>query len=148
LAALAAGSAMFWTLKWPLPNLAAELPADLTVAGAQTAAPNPQAIAKLLGGGHRMIGPPPTGMQTSGQTASSRAVQAASRMHLAGVVSSGKQEGIALIAMDGKPAKPFSVGQRVDGDLLLQSVTPTRASLGTEIKGPAVVTLELPLRKG
>jgi len=51
--------------------------------------------------------------------------------------------GVALIAVDGKPAKPYAVGARVDSDLVLQSVGLRTASIGPA-QGARSVLLELP----
>jgi general secretion pathway protein C len=56
------------------------------------------------------------------------------RFALLGVVSprsaGAAREGLALIAVDGKPAKAFRVGAKVDGEQVLQSVGARSASLG------------------
>ena len=52
-------------------------------------------------------------------------------------------QGVALIAVDGKPAKAFGVGARLDSDLVLQSVSLRTASIGPA-QGAASVKLELP----
>lgn len=57
-----------------------------------------------------------------------------------GLDSSG---GVALIAVDGKPARPYAVGAALDGDLTLQSVARRSASIGPA-GGAASVVLELP----
>ena len=51
--------------------------------------------------------------------------------------------GVALIAVDGKPARAFTVGARLDGDLVLQSVARRSAAIGP-IGGAPSVVLELP----
>lgn len=51
--------------------------------------------------------------------------------------------GLAVIAIDGKPAKAFAVGSRVDNDLVLQSVGLRTASIGPA-QGARSVLLELP----
>ena len=51
--------------------------------------------------------------------------------------------GLALIAVDGKPARAFAVGARLDSDLVLQSVGLRTASLGSP-QGARSVLLELP----
>ena len=51
--------------------------------------------------------------------------------------------GLALIAVDGKPAKAFAVGARLDSDLVLQSVGLRTASIGPA-QGARSVLLELP----
>jgi general secretion pathway protein C len=70
-----------------------------------------------------------------------------SRFKLVGVVAprgARSANGLALISVDGKPAKPHAVGAPVDGSLVLQSVGHRRAELGTR-GGAAQVTLELPM---
>ena len=78
------------------------------------------------------------------------APEAPSRFKLIGVMaprSSAAQaepgNGVALIAIDGKPAKPYAVGARVDSDLVLQSVGLRTASIGPA-QGARSVLLELP----
>lgn len=70
----------------------------------------------------------------------------ASRFQLAGVVAPRTEdspEGIALIAIDGKPPKHFRVGGKVDGDWVLQSVGRRSASIGPA-QGEPIAVLELP----
>jgi general secretion pathway protein C len=59
-------------------------------------------------------------------------------------VAASSRDGAALIAVDGRPAKPFKVGSNVDAGLVLQAVEPRRAVLASSAQGPAVLTLELP----
>lgn len=69
----------------------------------------------------------------------------ASRFQLAGVMAPKVpgQQGIALLAVDGKMPKPYLVGAPIDGDLVLQSVSLRSASIGPSGQ-PAAVVLELP----
>jgi general secretion pathway protein C len=69
---------------------------------------------------------------------------AASRMSLLGVVADRSQKGAALIAVEGRPPKPYRVGTLVDEGLVLKSVEARKAVLAASMDGPAVVTLELP----
>ena len=76
--------------------------------------------------------------------------EAPSRFKLVGVMaprSSTAQaevgQGLALIAVDGKPAKPYAVGARLDSDLVLQAVGLRTASIGPA-QGARSVLLELP----
>lgn len=63
----------------------------------------------------------------------------ASRFKLLGVVAPrGGEGGVALIAVDGKPARAVRVGKSVDGDWLLQSVAARSASIGAQGGAPAV----------
>ena len=59
-----------------------------------------------------------------------------SRFALFGVIASGAR-GSALIAVDGKPAKPYSVGSSVGDRLVLRSVQARQAVLGMSGEGTA-----------
>lgn len=129
--ALAAASAAYWGLR-----LTARPPGM----PAPTAAPAPvaadmQAIARLLGA-------------VTAQTPQAAAAPVSSRFALVGVLA-GQQggSGAALIAVDGKPAKPYRVGATVDAGLVLQSLGPRQARLGAGQEGVTTVTLEMPVRK-
>lgn len=67
------------------------------------------------------------------------------RFQLVGVVAprGGAQGGVALIAVDGKPARAYRVGATIDGDTVLQQVRQRGASLGPR-DGVANVSLEIP----
>jgi general secretion pathway protein C len=76
--------------------------------------------------------------------------EAPSRFKLVGVMAPRSRtaqaevgQGLALIAVDGKPAKPYAVGARLDSDLVLQSVGLRTASIGPA-QGARSVLLELP----
>ena len=72
----------------------------------------------------------------------------ASRFGLIGIVANRSNGGVAVISVDGKPAKPFQVGSKIDDNLILQAVAARRADIGVDAKGPPVFTLELaPLKK-
>lgn len=129
--ALAAASAAYWGLR-----LTARPPGM----PAPTAAPAPvaadmQAMARLLGA-------------VTAQTPQAAAAPVSSRFALVGVLA-GQQggSGAALIAVDGKPAKPYRVGATVDAGLVLQSLGPRQARLGAGQEGVTTVTLEMPMRK-
>jgi general secretion pathway protein C len=92
---------------------------------------DPAAVARLLGAG------PVT-------AAAATSASLASRFALVGVVADRSHKGAALIAVDGKPAKPFRVGAAVDEGLVLQSVESRRAVLAADTDGPPVLTLDLP----
>jgi general secretion pathway protein C len=72
-----------------------------------------------------------------------------SRFRLVGVAAprpgSVAGSGIALIAIDGKPPRPFRVGAAVEGDLRLRAIDLRTASLGSR-DGAATVILEIPPR--
>lgn len=69
----------------------------------------------------------------------------ASRFKLIGVVApkAGSEQGIALIAVDGKPPRPYRVGARLDRGLVLQSVATRSAAIGP-VEGATAVRLDLP----
>ena len=130
--ALAAASAAYWGLR-----LTARPPGM----PAPTAAPAPvaadvQAMARLLGAIPAQAAPQAAEPPVS------------SRFALVGVLA-GQQggSGAALIAVDGKPAKPYRVGATVDAGLVLQSLGPRQARLGAGQEGVTTVTLEMPVRK-
>ena len=80
------------------------------------------------------------------------APQAASRFKLLGIVApkvastnaTPSNHGVALIAVDGKMAKAYPVGARVDNDLVLQSVSLRTVSIGPSAQAAPTITLELP----
>ena len=129
LAALAAVSGTYWVLKSTDAN---SVPTATTAAGAGFAALDPQAVARALGGGG--VAP-----QTASQPSAARTPYT-----LVGVLADRQHGGAALIAIDGKAAKPYRVGAVVDGALVLQSVVGRRAVLASSMDGPAQVVLELP----
>ncbi|HEX6706319.1 MAG TPA: type II secretion system protein N [Albitalea sp.] len=68
-----------------------------------------------------------------------------SRFQLTGVMAPKVpgDQGVALIAVDGKLPRAYRVGAMIDGELVLQSVSLRTASIGPARGGPAVV-LEVP----
>ena len=128
LAALAAASAAYWVLGWVA---IAPLAPTAALAASGPAPVDPQAVARLLGGG--------VGVQ-----AVSVAQAAPSRYTLTGVVAGSSQRGYALISVDGQPARPFSVGSPVGDALVLQSVSARSAVLGATRDAPSALKLDLP----
>jgi len=126
--ALAAASIVFWGLRLAAPSDAIAPPA---VAKAQ-AEPDPAAVAQMLGA-------------VSAQSVAATP-EAASRFALLGVVADADQQGAALIAVDGKPARPFKVGATVAEGYVLQSVGTRAASLGASVDTSPALTLQLPTR--
>jgi general secretion pathway protein C len=128
--ALVAASAVYWGTRLSSAGGGSVAPAVV-----RTAAPaDPAVVARVLGAGPALA--------TAGPAASP-----ASRFSLLGVVASNGRDGAALIAVDGRPARPYRVGAQVEEGLVLQSVEPRRVALGSTPDGPPSVTLELPLRK-
>lgn len=129
--ALVAGSALFWGLR--LFVKAPQAPVQTTVA---------ELGAGARGDLTRVFGPDPVAVVQ----ASEPEPVADARFQLIGVVSprGGDQgvQGVALIAVDGKPAKAYRVGSVVDGQTTLQSVRARGAALGPR-GGAAQVALEI-----
>lgn len=124
--ALAAASLTYWGLRLlARPPVFASAPLVVSV----PLPPNPAVVARLLGA-----------------TAAQAAPQAslASRFALSGVVAGAPGGGAALIAVDGKPARPFRVGGLIEEGLVLQSASARQATLGQSRDGPALVTLDMP----
>ena len=71
----------------------------------------------------------------------------ASRFQLQGVMAGDASQGAALIAVDGKAAKPIRVGGVVTDGLVLQSAQGRRVTLGATLEGAPTLTLELPAKK-
>ncbi len=125
LAFLLAASVAYWVLRWPQPVL---LPVEMDAPAAP--APDAQALARVLGGG--------------GASAQTATVAEPSRYSLTGVLAGPGPRGAALISIDGKPAKSYRVGVRVDESLYLQSVQGRRAVLATgSAEGTPSLTLEM-----
>lgn len=129
--ALVAGSLTLWWLR-----LIAKAPVAPAIAAVAPSGPpgDPAVLARVLGAREQVAAAP-----VAQPAASSRFV-------LLGVAAR-PHNGAALIAIDGKPARPFRVGARVDEGLVLQSVSSRRAVLAEALDAPPAVTLELPLRR-
>jgi general secretion pathway protein C len=121
---------VFWALRL-------SSPVDAVAAAAAMPQPSVTADAEAVG---RLLG------VVSAQTAAPAAPEAASRFALVGVVADPSNQGAALIAIDGKPPKPFRVGSRVGDNYMLQSVGVRAATLGAQVDGPPAFTLQLPVR--
>jgi general secretion pathway protein C len=117
--ALVAGSALFWGLR--LFVEAPQAPAQAVVAELGTGA---------RGDLTRVFGPDPVVVEQATEPEPA----ADARFQLIGVVSprggGAGNQGLALIAVDGKPAKAYRVGSVVDGQTVLQSVQARGAALG------------------
>ncbi|MDO8905462.1 type II secretion system protein N [Hydrogenophaga sp.] len=70
----------------------------------------------------------------------------ATRYDLVGVVSDRRQQGAALIAVDGQPPKPYPVGAELEGGgMFLQSVSGRTVRLGPSMTAPHSMELTLPV---
>jgi general secretion pathway protein C len=127
--AAVAATAVFWALRLFVPNTAAPRHA---VAAAPTVPRGDLA---------RVLGAEPV------ETVAQPVAQASNRFKLVGLVSprpgTPPRVGVALIAVDDKPARAFRVGASVDGRLVVQAVQGRSVSLGPR-GAPAELELELP----
>jgi general secretion pathway protein C len=71
----------------------------------------------------------------------------ASRFVLVGVMDGGPSQGVALISVDGKPAKPYRLGQTVSEGFVVVGTGPKKAELGPQLGVASSLVLELPLKK-
>ena len=127
----AGASVAYWALQLSAPGVAP--------LGAAAAAQLPQvdeaAMARLLGAGLQPSQP------------SSAAAPADSSLVLLGVLAgAGSGAGAALLAVDGRPPKPYRVGAQVRPGLVLQSLHQRQARLGADVQGAATLVLDLPKR--
>lgn len=129
--ALVALVAMFWGLR--LTARAAPAPAN--------AVPVNDSV-RLAGDMTRLFGAEPVAQAEAPSTPTD------SRFKLIGVMAArpddaGLSTGLALIAIDDKPARPFAAGARIDERLVLKTVGPRSAALGPQ-DGAATIVLEIP----
>lgn len=129
--ALVAAAALFWGLR--LFVSAPAVPPSTPVAAIGPAGRGD--LTRLLGND-----PPPPVVALEAEAAPD------ARFQLIGVVApraqSAAREGVALIAVDGKPARAYRVGAVIDGQTILKSVAARGAMLGPR-DGAAQVTLNL-----
>jgi general secretion pathway protein C len=131
---LVAATAVFWALR--LSASPPEVPPYAVAVG--------NAVT-VRGDLSRLFGAPPRAASLAQGTP-----EAPSRFKLLGVMAPRSHEaqaelghGLALIAVDGKPAKAYAVGARLDSGLVLQSVGLRTAAIGPA-QGARSVLLELP----
>ena len=122
---LAAGCTLYWGLRLS----ASSAPTSLLPPAIVQPAADPQLVGRILGA-----------------RGASPATQAslASRFVLQGVIAGGPLGGAALIAVDGKPARPFAVGSAVDEGLVLKSTRGRLAVMADSSSGATLLTLEMP----
>ncbi|WP_354447001.1 type II secretion system protein N [Ottowia thiooxydans] len=123
--AVAAGTALYWGMYAAGAQNKAVPP---SAASAQAISVDSQVVARALGA------TAPAG------AASAAAPEVVSRLALRGVVTHNGR-GAALIAVSGKPAKPFVVGAEVESGWTLKSVSPRAAVLSS---GEREASLQMP----
>jgi len=128
--AVCAAGLAYWGLRWlakPLPVP----PHSSTVS--MTAAPKADMA--------RLLTAPETSPDAAGPSAEQSAL--AARIQLIGLMAAagnGSGPSVALLSIDGKPAKAFKVGQSIDGEQVVQAITRQGVDIGLPGQ-PATATL-------
>jgi len=128
--AVVAYSAVVFALQW-----GGGVPVDAVVAGSEQKQVLPEVDALAVS---KALGAAPV------QSASA---SLASRFVLVGVMDGGPTQGVALISMDGKPAKPYRLGQTVSDGFVVLATGPKKAELGPQLGAASSLVLELPMKK-
>ena len=128
-------AASFWALRFT--GSSAAVP-SATMALEPAAAGQPADLAIVFG-------PPPAPAPTASAAVGStpKAVDPAARFALVGVVAGRANAGVALISIEGKAARPYAVGSRIDSSYTLKSVARKSATLVPSVQPDAAFTLEL-----
>lgn len=145
---LAAACAVYWAMRLliapaGLPgsvqpvSITGALQGDVAALFASPQAPAVPQAAVALASRFKLIGvmAPQAAPRSASKTASPTTAQPASR-------GAERGQGIALIAVDGKPPRPYRIGAAVDEALVLLSVAPRSASLGPA-GGEVVLQLDI-----
>jgi general secretion pathway protein C len=122
-------SAVTWGLRWSATGTS---PSNATTAAQALPELDVSAAARSLGAAPLQAAAAPT---------------LASRFQLQGVMAGGPNAGAALIAVDGKAAKPYRVGAVVADGMVLQSAQGRRVTLGAAMDAPQTLVLELSAKK-
>ena len=132
-AAASAASAVFWVLGGPTGSALVASPSDFQAAPVAVSLPRALPLAQSLGA-------------SAGAASTEPAPSQASRLRLLGVVAGNPdaKPGWALLSVDGGAPRTYAVGAKVTDSWMLQSVQRRSATLGADLRGPAVITLELP----
>ena len=128
--AVVAYSAVVFALQW-----GGGVPVDAVVAGSEQKQVLPEVDALAVS---KALGAAPV------QSASA---SLASRFVLVGVMDGGPTQGVALISVDGKPAKPYRLGQAVSEGFVVVGTGPKKAELGPQLGAASSLVLELPMKK-
>ena len=132
-AAASAASAVFWLLGGATGGALIANPADFQATPVGVSHPKAWPLAQSLGASISAPSTEPDPKQ-------------ASRLRLLGVVAgdSDAKPGFALLSVDGGAPQTYAVGAKITDSWVLQSVQRRSATLGADIKGAALIRLELP----
>ena len=131
--ALVAYSAVAFVLRWE----GGDAPVESAAAGADTGRRQglPEIEATAVS---KALGAAPVQYADAGLT---------NRWVLVGVMDGGPSHGVALLSVDGKPAKPYRLGQTVSDGLVVVGTGPRKAELGPQLGAAPTLVLELPAKK-
>ena len=124
-------------VSWWLSGTSLTRPAGQAVAVAPAATVPPADWSSMLGAGSA------DAVRPNAQSAAADA----SRFRLLGVagpVRSDSRNGVALLSVDGAPARAFKVGQMIDGQLTVLAITAHEVRIGP-VGGATALTLQAPL---
>lgn len=130
--ALAALSASYWFTKV---NGVSGVSASVPAPAGEVPAVQASDLARVFGPAKAADGAP--------ATAGVAPPDPSSRLRLLGVVANRTHQGVALISVDGQPARPYRVGSALDGGWTLRQVGARSATLGASTGGNGPFTLEL-----
>lgn len=131
-AALLAASVVYWVLRWPAASHAGA-PTPELLAAQDSPSAQPAVLASMLG-------------VAQGSGTENAPMGMAARLVLSGIAArTAGVGGVALIAVDGKPARAYPVGNVVVDGLILKAVDERRAMLAVGADAPVSVTLEMKL---
>lgn len=133
LCALAAASAVFWGARMAAPGAAAQALPQAQAPPADARA-QPLLVARLLGA-MPLVAAGPASVAGPAQ-----------RFALQGVVARAAGQGVALISVDGQPARPLRVGALIAPGYRLQAVGPREAMLVDDAQAPVQIRVLLPAR--
>jgi general secretion pathway protein C len=132
--AAVAASVAYWGLRWL--SRPAAVPAHATPVSLDAA---------VRGDIHRLLAAPKTVAGVAQIQSEAQAL--AGRLKLLGVVASRNETdptSVALLSMDGKPARAVRIGMVIDGAYVLRTLSQRSAGIG-QPDGPVAVNLDLPL---
>ena len=129
--ALAAWSAGYWILRFAGATPSAQAPGAVS---APAAAGEPANVARVFG---------PAIDKPVDVAVAPVVVDPSTRFALVGVVAGRSSTGVALLSVEGKPARPYRVGSTIDDGYTLKSVSVRSATLTAPQTG-ATFTVNLP----
>jgi general secretion pathway protein C len=133
--AAVAASVAYWGLRWL--SRPAAVPANAT----------PVSLDAAVKGDLRRLLLPPAKPTAGAAQNLSEAATLTGRLKLLGVVAprnEGETSGVALLSLDGKPARAVRIGMVIDGDYMLRTIDQHSIGIG-KADGPVAASMDLPL---